>query len=411
MTAPAAPAPADDVQSGQPLTLEQILGALQDILDQAEGRSLTDDEVARYESLEAQMAVTRKSEEIRKRNAAYRDAAPGQILHVAVQKQDNGLERAFNAYMRTGQINQDIAQLRAQGEGVGSQGGYMVPEGFRNKLVERMKAFGGVANEAEQVTTETGQDLPWPTVDDTANTGEIVAEGNTFSSGADLVFGEAALGAYKYMAGGGSSLPLRVSVELLQDAAFDVEGLVSRKLGERLARIQATHIATGTGVSQPLGILTGLTPVGNAANTGLTYNDMLTYMHSVDPAYRESGCRWAFNDKTLSLIQQIKDTNNRPIFRSLDADLSTDAGGGTLLGYPVTIDQSFPDLVANSGTVIWGAFGNISEGYVIRRVRDMQLIVNPWTRASNGQVEYTAWARMDATQQNTFAYSGLTCHA
>lgn len=409
MTAPA-PAPADAPADSPAQSLEDVLQQLQAILDASQGRNLTDDEVARYEALEGQMAAMKRNEEIRKRHAAYRDAAPGQILHVATAKKDDGLERAFNAFVRTGIPNQDIVQLRAQGEGTGSTGGYMVPEGFRNKLIERMKAFGGVANDAETITTETGQDLPWPTVDDTSNTGEIVAEGGTFSSGADLVFGSASLGAYKYMAGGGSSLPLRVSVELLQDAAFDVEGLISRKLGERLARIQATHIASGTGVSQPLGILTGLTPVGNAANTGLTYNDMLTYLHSVDPAYRENGCRWVFNDKTLSLIQQIKDSNNRPIFRSLDADLSTDAGGGTLLGYPVTIDQSFPDLVANSGTVIWGAFGNIAEGYVVRRVRDMQLIVNPWTRASNGQVEYTAWARMDATQQNTFAYSGLTCH-
>lgn len=408
MTAPTQPADAPADSPAQ--TLEDVLQQLQAILDASQGRDLTDDEVARYESLEGRMATLKRTEEIRKRHAAYRDAAPGQILHVATAKQDDGLERAFNAYMRTGIPNQDIVQLRAQGEGTGSTGGYMVPEGFRNKLVERMKAFGGVANDAETITTETGNDLPWPTVDDTSNVGEIVAEGNTFSSGADLVFGSASLGAFKYMAGGGSSLPLRVSVELLQDAAFDVEGLISRKLGERLARIQATHIASGTGVSQPLGILTGLTPVGNAANTGLTYNDMLNYMHSVDPAYRESGCRWVFNDKTLNLVQQIKDNNNRPIFRSLTADMSTDPGGGTLLGYPVTIDQSFPDLVANSGTVIWGAFGNISEGYVIRRVRDMQLIVNPWTRAANGQVEYTAWSRMDATQQNTFAYSGLTCH-
>jgi HK97 family phage major capsid protein len=410
MTAPA-PAPADTPADSPAQTLEDVYQALEAILAGAQGRDLTDDEVARYEALEAKMAVQKRNEELLKRHAAYRNAAPGQIVHVATAKKDDGLDRAFNAFMRTGQVNADIAQLRAQGEGTGSTGGYMVPEGFRNKLVERMKAFGGVANEAENITTDSGQDLPWPTIDDTSNTGEIVAEGGTFSSGADLVFGSANLGAYKYMAGGGSSLPLRVSVELLQDAAFDVEGLISRKLGERLARIQATHIASGTGVSQPLGVLTGLTPVGNAANTGLTYNDMLGYLHSVDPAYRASGCRWVFNDTTLKLIQQIKDSNNRPIFRSLDADLSTDAGGGNLLGYPVTIDQSFPDLVANSGTTIWGVFGNVGEGYVVRRVRDMQLIVNPWTRASNGQVEYTAWARMDATQQNTFAYSGLTCHA
>src|SRR3546814_17309575 len=101
------------------------------------------------------------------------------------------------------------------------------------------------------------------------------------------------------MAGGGSNAPLRVSFELAQDAAFDVEGLVSRKLGERIGRIQSTHLVTGTGSGQPQGITDDRTGVQLAANTGVTYADLLTFVHSVDPAYRESGCRWEFHDTPL----------------------------------------------------------------------------------------------------------------
>ncbi len=80
----------------------------------------------------------------------------------------------------------------------------------------------------------------------------------------------------------------------------------------------------------------------------------------------------------------------------------------TLLGYPVTIDQAFPTMTAASNTINWGVFGNLSEGYVIRRVKDVELLVNPYTRVANGQVEFTAWARMDGVQQNTNAYVALT---
>lgn len=389
------------------MTTEEILAALQAILDSAEGRDLTDEEVQNYEELEGKLTAAKRSADIRSRNATYNAVAPA--VNVAAAKQDDTLERAFDHYMRTGKENGDLVELRAQSEGTGSEGGYLVPDGFRNKLVDRMVAFGGVANVVETVTTSTGNPLPWPTVDDTANTGEIVAEGGTFSSGADLVFGEESLGAYKYMAGGGSALPLRVSVELAQDAAFDVQGLVSRKLGERIARIQSTHVVTGTGVSQPLGIVTGLTGIELADDTaGITYDDLITFIHSVDPAYRESGCRWAFNDTTLATIKKIKDSNGDPIWRPLNADMASDTGGGTLLGYPVTIDQAFPDVDVDANTVNWGVFGNLNEGYVIRRVKDVQLIVNPWTRAANGQIEYTAWARMDSTQQNINAYVALT---
>lgn len=127
---------------------------------------------------------------------------PQATVHVAAPKEDDTLERAFTAYLRTGQANADLTELRAQSEGTPSAGGYTVPDGFRTKIIDRMKAFGGIANVAETINTETGQSLEWPTVDDTANVGEIVAEGGTFASGADLTFGTASLGAYTYTAGG-----------------------------------------------------------------------------------------------------------------------------------------------------------------------------------------------------------------
>jgi HK97 family phage major capsid protein len=400
------------------MTIEEILGKMQSILDEnkakpevADDAPLSDDQASRYETLEKELKSVQKSEEIQKRNAAYNSVKTSAVLQTATNTQkDETLERAFDHYLRTGKENSDLVQLRAQGEATGSEGGFMVPEGFRTKLVDRMKAFGGIANVAEVITTATGNSLPWPTIDDTANVGEIVAEGGTFASGADLVFGTESLGAYKYMAGGGSNLPLRVSVELLQDAAFDVESLVAKKLGERIARIQSTHLVKGTGSSQPLGLIYGKTGVEIAVNTGVTYDDLITFIHSVDPAYRENA-KWAFNDASLATVQKLKDSNGDSIWRPLTADMGFGLGGGTLLGYPVVIDQAFDSMSNSSNTVNWGAFGDLQEGYVVRRVRDLVLVVNPWTRAANGQVEFTAWARMDATVQNANSYVALTGQA
>ncbi len=71
-----------------------------------------------------------------------------------------------------------------------------MPDGFRKKLVDRMKAFGGLANVVETVTTSTATRCRGRPSTTPRNSGEIVAEGGTFSSGADLVFGTASLGAY-----------------------------------------------------------------------------------------------------------------------------------------------------------------------------------------------------------------------
>lgn len=391
------------------MTIEELLAQLQAIIDGAVGeegaaRDLTEEEAQRYEQLEKQLAVARRSAEIRARQTAY--TTPTALLTpVAPARPDNTLERAFEHYLRTGKENQDLVQLRAQSEGTGTEGGYLVPDGFRNKIVDRMVEFGGLANHVETVTTSTGNNLPWITMDDTANVGEIVAEGGTFSSGADLVFGTASLGAYTYAAGGASALPLRVSWELLQDAAVDIEGLVSKKLGERIARLQATHWISGNGVQQPLGIVYGLT--GTEVSSALAYADLVDAIHRVDPAYRE-GAKWSFNDGALASIRKLVDGDNRPLLQPAGNGIAGSPGGETLLGYPVVVDQAFDDLTLTSGAGInWGVFGRLSEAYVIRRVKDVTLVVNPWSRAANRQTEFSAWARADGTRQNTNAYTVL----
>lgn len=392
-------------------TIDEIVEAMQNIVDGGADRSLTDEEVRSYESLEKELAVVRKDDEIRSRHNAYttptsNPLGEGVTTGEAAAK-DSDLERAFNDYMRTGIANQDISELRAQSVGTNSAGGYSVPPGWRQKIVDRMKAFGGVANVVENINTDSGNPLPWPTVDDTANTGAIVAEAGTFASGADLVFGQASLGAYKYAVGGAGTAPLKVSFELLQDSGIDMQSFVSNKLGERIARLQATHIVTGTGTGQPKGITTGLTPVQSGQNTGLKFDDLVNYIHAVDPAYR-SNASWAFNDKTLAVVEKLKDAAGDPLWRDATADMGASGVKGFLKGYPVVIDQAFPDYVANSATTIFGVFGDLREGYVIRRVKEITVIANPWSSSGNFQMEYSAWARMDATQQNTNAYVGLT---
>lgn len=389
------------------------LDAIHDVADE-ESRDLTAAELDTLEALESELTASQahraRVDAARARRAELRAAATPALItnRTSDADADAVLARAFNAYLRTGRPNADLTQLTAaQSEGVPTEGGFLVPPGMRKKFVDRMKAFGGVGEVVEQVTTATGNTIQWPTVDDTANTGEIVSEGGTFSAQADLVFGSANLGAYPYMAGGGSSAPLRISLDLLQDSEYDIEGKVASKLGERIARIQAVHVVTGTGVSQPQGITAGLTPIQTAANNALTYDDLVHFVHAVDPAYRTERCRWAFNDLALEEIETIKDTNGRPIIKAGEGSAATSPNEGTILGYRFVVDQAFPNFTNNSPTIKWGVFGDLEEGYVRRRVRDIVVVVNPWTRAANRQVEYTAWARMDAVQQNTAAYIAM----
>jgi HK97 family phage major capsid protein len=144
-------------------TIEEIQDALAAIVDGAEteGRDLSDEELGQIEAHEAELATAQARRErtvaARERIQAGRQVATPALITRREQASDT-IDVAFTAYLRTGQANADIAELRnAQSEGTPSEGGYLVPEGFRQKLVDKMKAFGGVAQEAEELVTATGQ--------------------------------------------------------------------------------------------------------------------------------------------------------------------------------------------------------------------------------------------------------------
>jgi HK97 family phage major capsid protein len=381
------------------MTVEEIIAALSAIIDGAKAddgseRPLTDEEANRYEQLEGQLAMVRRSGEIRTRQGAY--VAPVRDdLHVNVNDGgDEKEDRAFEQYLRTGNAPNELAEFRAQSEGTNSAGGYLVPRGFRQKLIERMKEYGGLAEEVEVLNTSEGNTLDYPTVDDTANVGEIVAEGGTFAAGADLVFGTRTLTAYKYMGGGAGNLPLKVSWELAQDSAFPIAEFVARKLAERIARIQAVHFVTGTGTGQPQGIVTPITTSGTV--TTISYAELLTTFLALDPAYRKNA-KWLMNDATYGTILALVDTTGRPIVNPSTESIAGAPGQMTLLGKPVVIDQAMPSKAAAAKFL---AFGDLREAYVIRRVKDVTLVTLNELYAPNGQIGYMAWARADGAVQN-----------
>jgi HK97 family phage major capsid protein len=385
--------------------IEQIVEQMQTLVSgaEAENRSLSDDEVTQYEGLEKSLKAARKTQEIRKRQEAWVTPASTSGIVVPDGTRDEVLERAFGNYLRTGQVNADLMELRAQST-TDAAGGYTIPEGFRNKITERMKAFGGIEGVAEVIETASGNPLPWATVDDTANAGEIVAESGTGAAGADITFGQNSLGAYKYMSFGASNLPLRVSVELLQDSAFNVEDFVARHLGTRIARAMAADFATGTGTGEPQGLMDKAGSVALATSSGnLTYAKLLDLLHTVDPAYRLNGV-WVMNDAILKVVRALEDGNNRPLLQPADAGIGQ-GFSGTLLGHPVVVDQGLAGL-GDAAKIM--AFGDIRAGFVIRKVKDITLVVNPYSRAANGEVEFTAWARADSLIQDSNAYAILT---
>lgn len=404
-------------------TVREILDemkALTALID-TEERALTDEEVERYEALETELQAAQRSVAIRARQTAYETPAVDPSVSAVVyagapSEEDTTLERAFADWARTGHENADVVELRAQSEGTGSAGGYLVPATMMNRMTDRMKAFGGLIRVVDVLNTSSGETISWPTLDDTSNEGEVVAENSAPASGADLTFGKNQLAAYRFSSTGTGGNPLRVPGELLQDSMFDVEGRILAKLGQRIARHAAPLFVSGNGAGQPQGIVDGCTSANGRAielnddTDGVTFNDLVEFEHSVDPAYREmEGVGWAMNDASVKYIKKLTDSNGDPLWLPVTNDrIGVSLFRGTLLGYPVTIDQGFDDIDVDDITDMWGVFGNLREALTVRVVGAPVVIRDPYSRKSYNQIEFVAHQRMDSVQNDIYSYVALT---
>lgn len=295
--------------------------------------------------------------------------------------------------LRSGWV--DGKELRAAGVATGAAGGYMVPAPFRAQLIETMKFYSSMRDVAEVITTENGATLPWPTNDDTANVGAILAE-NSQVPEQDVTLGTNDVGAYMY-----TSKLVRVSLQLLNDSAFNLETWLSGVLGRRIGRIQNTHFTTGTGTSQPEGVQTNAV-IGKTGATGqttaVTYDDLIDLIHSVDPAYRNSGrAQFMLNDATLATARKLKDGQQRPLW---EPSVQVGVPDG-LLGYKYVVNQDMPVMAANAKSIL---FGDFYAGYLIRDVTDVQMLRLAERYADYLQVGFLAFARSDGTPQDTAAY-------
>lgn len=228
--------------------------------------------------------------------------------------------------------------------------GAVVPEDFYSSFVEALQAFGGMRQaRTTKLSTTSGAPLPIPLVDDTHNQGEILGEGsNVDTEGTDPEMGSKTLGSYMY-----TSKMVRISIQLLQDCAFNLEAWLSKALAARIGRATNNHYTNGNGTTQPEGIVTVAGEGVIDAVLDLDYFDLIALEHSVDPAYRANGAQWMFHDTTLALLKQIKAVEDgRPLWLPGLAVNAPD----TLLGYQYVINQSMPQAEAAAKAILFGDF-------------------------------------------------------
>lgn len=303
---------------------------------------------------------------------------------------------AVALYMRFGNNvspEQAIAVRNAMSTTTGSEGGYTVPSEIATMVINKLKAYGGMREVAEIITTDSGNPLSFPTNDGTGEVGEIVGENVAAGSG-ETAFGTLPLNVFKY-----SSKKIALPIELVQDSAIDVIAFVVARLAERIARIQNTHFTVGAGTTTPDGVIAKAS-TGKTGTTGQTltvlYDDLVDLKHSVNRAYRTKA-KFMMNDLSVAVVSKLKDTTGRPIW----VPAVTEGAPDMLLGAPVVTNDDVAVMAANAKSI---AYGDLSQ-YKIRDVANSTSIrrFDDSAFALLGQVGFCGWQRSGGNLIDTAA--------
>jgi HK97 family phage major capsid protein len=298
----------------------------------------------------------------------------------------------------------------------GAAGGYFVPQGFVYDVDVATKYFAPLLDTVQVLDTATGQPLPYPTSNDTNNAWFIINEASQISDQGqtpnygtvgtiptlqpgNVAVGNVVLGAYK-----GSTGLVRISIELLQDSAFNLEAFLKNAFANRLGRGYEVYLTQGSGTAQPLGIVpaiaaSGVTPVtaaGSAVNDGssntgtnsIGYIDLVKLEHSVDPTYRR-GAKFMLHDTSVRFLKTLLDKFGRPLW----VPGVKDNEPNTILGYQYVVNQSFAQIGVSGNKVV--AFGDWSK-FLVRRVKDLQVLRLDERFADFGEVAFVGFSRIDS---------------
>ena len=292
--------------------------------------------------------------------------------------------RASNEYKNAfWQVMRNKAGLEVKNAlqiGSDAEGGYLTPDEFEHTLVEALEEediFRGLAN---TIQTSSG-DRKIPVVATKGDASWVDEEGAIPES--DDSFKQVTLSAYKL------ATMIKISEELLNDSAFDLESYVAKEFGRRIGTKEEEAFFVGDGTGKPTGILdaTGGGQLGKTTSgAAISFDEIMDLFYSLKSPYRKNAT-FLMNDSTVKAIRKLKDGGGQYIWQPSMVAGTPD----TILNRPVLTSAYMPEISAGNKTVAFGDFKYYwiadRQGRSFKRLNELFAVT--------GQIGFVATQRVD----------------
>lgn len=258
-------------------------------------------------------------------------------------------------------------------EGVDTDGGYLVPEEYDNRLIDVL-GEENIMRDLSTVITTSGEHKI--NIAATKPAASWIEEGGQLSFG-DATFDQILLDSHKL------HVAIRVTEELLYDNAFGLENYIITQFGKALANAEEDAFLNGDGVGKPLGLFaaSGGGQIAETLTAAIKADDIINLVYALKRPYRKNAS-FIMNDKNIAAIHKLKDNNGAYIWQP-----SAQAGEpDRLFGYPVHTSAYAPENAIAFGDYKYYNIGD-------RGTRSFKQLTELF--AGNGMIGYVAKERVD----------------
>jgi HK97 family phage major capsid protein len=260
-------------------------------------------------------------------------------------------------------------------------GGYMLPHSTIGRMVSRIfeqSTMRQLAN-VQSISTDKLEGIIDNDEADAGWVSELGARSDTKTP---------QVGKYEIQAHELYAMP-KISQKLIDDAATDVEGWLSAKVGDKFARVEGAGFTTGNGVGKPHGLFAYPTAavsddtrpwgtfehIKSAANgtLGAGKADPLQDMIGAFKDQYLQNAQWLMRREMRTSIRKLKEANTDRYLWEPSLQIGQP---DRLLGYPARVDQYVPAMAQDSLSL---AFGDFKEAYMIVDRIGVRTLRDPFT--------------------------------
>lgn len=270
----------------------------------------------------------------------------------------------------------------------GNQGGASYGTAFADQVLVYERSLIPVLNYATVLQTAGGAPIQFPRLTaDIATSGTVTAEAAGITE-LDPTLSTVTLSSFKYAA------VTLWSRELDEDQTIGLPDLVARTTARELANSYGTHLTSGTGTTQPNGIVNGATNGGTALGTAsgsstdtfFSPTDMATLYYGLAIPYRASAV-FMVSTTAMAKIRTFRDANKQfiwtPGINGSDPD--------RFMGIPIVENPAMAAVASASKSVLVGD----PSRYYVRRVGGLRVERSTEYKFSTDQVALKSVVRLD----------------